>query len=345
MSLARIETTAPTTIEFHGLSDVVEFANIVVNTSMVPAAMRGKPDEVTVALIAGMELGLKPVQALRSINVIQGTPVLKPEAMRAIVQAAGHVCDVVESTDERAAVRVQRRGGAEHVVTFTIVEAQRAGLSTKDNWKKNPADMLVARVTGRACRRYFSDLINGFYAEGELAEEGAGIAVDTRKPAAVETPYISAENAERIRVACTERGVDVARVVSEATNGRTDDVAQVRKDEVAAVRGALDLLAKEAERAPADPETGEVAGVPIGAKAGAALHRDLAGKHGLDAKWHGHVIANVTKGRTTHAAEVWSDEVWLIREGAEALARKSEEDRQRWADELAAKAPELFGER
>src|SRR5574338_122949 len=51
-------------------------------TSFVPASLRGKPDDITAAILAGQELGLKPMATLRSMDVIQGTPALRAHAMR-----------------------------------------------------------------------------------------------------------------------------------------------------------------------------------------------------------------------------------------------------------------------
>ncbi len=50
----------------------------------------GSPDEITAAILTGQELGLKPMTALKSIDVIQGQPALRAHAMRAIVLHPGH---------------------------------------------------------------------------------------------------------------------------------------------------------------------------------------------------------------------------------------------------------------
>jgi len=55
--------------------------------------------------------------------------------------------------------------------------------------------------------------------------------------------YISAENVDRIRQACTENGVDVADVVAAATDNRTADPAQLLTTEIGAARDALRQLA------------------------------------------------------------------------------------------------------
>lgn len=83
------------------------------------------------------------------------------------------------------------------------------------------------------------------------------------RPAAVESPYVSAENAEALIAKCAERGVTVSEVVKLGTYGRTSNPTQVRKDEVSAVREALDSLS------PADPkgdDANRTAQIPSGDK-------------------------------------------------------------------------------
>ncbi|WP_030557651.1 hypothetical protein, partial [Streptomyces exfoliatus] len=112
-------------------------------------AYRGKPDEITAAILTGQELGLQPMTALKSIDVIQGQPALRAHAMRAIVQRQGHDIELVESDDTHCIMRGRRKGAENwQSVTWDIPRVQRMGLLGKDQWKKQPKTMLVARATG-----------------------------------------------------------------------------------------------------------------------------------------------------------------------------------------------------
>lgn len=53
---------------------------------------------------------------------------------------------------------------------------------------------------------------------------------------------ISQANADALRMRCEERGLDAAKVVKLGTDGRTDDPAEVHKDEVKAVKQAMDAM-------------------------------------------------------------------------------------------------------
>ncbi len=153
-------------------------AHSLAATSFVPASLRGKPQDITAAILAGQELGLQPMATLRSLDVIQGTPALRAHAMRGLVQSKGHSIQLVESTEKHCVMRGRRKGEDEwQEVTWTIEQAQQLGLLGKDQWKKQPKNMLVARCTGAICRLIASDVLHAMpYASEELGDDGAEVA-------------------------------------------------------------------------------------------------------------------------------------------------------------------------
>lgn len=152
-----------------------EIAVHLVRTSFVPEGFRGKPDEATAAILAGVEVGLQPMAALRSFDVIQGTAAPRANTLRAIVQSQGHDVYVVESTETRAVVAGRRRGSSqEQRSVWTIDRAKRLGLTGKKNWQAQPQAMLVARATSELCRLIASDAILGLpYSIEELVDGDA----------------------------------------------------------------------------------------------------------------------------------------------------------------------------
>lgn len=147
-----------------------QMAQKLAATSFVPQSLRGKPGDITAAILAGSELGLKPMATLKSIDVIQGTPALRAHAMRGIVQQQGHEIELVESTPERCVMRGRRKGtDAWQTVEWTTARAGQLGLLNKPEWKKQPQTMLVARATGELCRLIASDALHGMpYVAEEL---------------------------------------------------------------------------------------------------------------------------------------------------------------------------------
>jgi hypothetical protein len=148
---------------------------------------RNKPDEITAAILTGQELGLKPMTALKSIDVIQGQPALRAHAMRAIGLHQGHQSELVESDDNHCVMRGRRKDAEQwQTVVWDIPRARLMGLLNKDQWKKQPKTMLVARATGELCRLIASDALHGLpyaaeevdgYVHGEVAPAKAPLSI------------------------------------------------------------------------------------------------------------------------------------------------------------------------
>jgi hypothetical protein len=152
---------------------VQQIAEGICSTSFAPAAYRGKPAEATAAILAGAELGFDPMASLRAFDNIQGVPAPKALTLRAVVLGQGHRVVVDEATPERAVVRGLRRGEEEwQYSTWDLGRARAMGLLEKDQWKKQPQAMLVARATAEVCRWIASDAIMGMpYAAEEIADQ------------------------------------------------------------------------------------------------------------------------------------------------------------------------------
>ena len=144
-----------------GYDEAFALAERVGSSALIPPAYRNKPADACLAIIYGAEMGLPPLTALQRIVVVNGRPTLDAQGIVNRVRAAGHsIQGDVDST--RAIVRGRRAdNGDEMTVTFTIEDAQRAGLLKNDVYKKHPDDMLWARAVSRLGRRLFSDLIGG----------------------------------------------------------------------------------------------------------------------------------------------------------------------------------------
>lgn len=137
-------------------------------------AWKGDEDGATAAILKGAEVGLTPVTALGAFDNIQGQPAPKAITLRALVQAHGHDLEIIEETAERAVARYRRHGRGEWRTTeFTIEDARGLQLLSKDNWRKQPRAMLVARVTSKAARMVASDVILGIgYSAEEVRDDG-----------------------------------------------------------------------------------------------------------------------------------------------------------------------------
>ena len=168
-SIARYRNTRTVTqFEPQTMEQLVDFCERLARSEMVPELYRGKPDNIFVAVQWGYEIGLKPLQAVQNIAVVNGRPSLWGDAMLAIVMSSGQLEDMLETTEEHergeivAICTVKRRGNRPIQGRYSISQAEQAGLMTKDVWKKYPSRMLKFRARGYALRDAFPDLIRGF---------------------------------------------------------------------------------------------------------------------------------------------------------------------------------------
>lgn len=162
---------------------VQQIAVGLVRTSFVPAGFKNKPEEATAAILAGHEVGLDPIASLRAFDVIQGSAAPRAMTLRAILQARGHDVWVEEESPTRVVAYGQRAGsGKVHQSVWDLDRAKRMDLMGKDNWKKQPQAMLVARATAEVCRKTASDAIMGMpYSAEEMSDQTPPVkAVATR---------------------------------------------------------------------------------------------------------------------------------------------------------------------
>ena len=154
------------------LTEAMEFAKIIASSDMVPKTYLGKPGNVMVAVQMGAELGLKPMQALQGIAVINGNPGIWGDAMWALILSHP---DYEDSTEEGTAtqctIMLKRRGQSKRVVTYSMEDAKKAGLSTKAGpWQTAPKRMMQLRARAFACRDLFADALKGIKSVEELRD-------------------------------------------------------------------------------------------------------------------------------------------------------------------------------
>lgn len=159
------------------LTDAVRVAGMLVASRLLPRSVQ-TPEQAVTIIATGRELGFSMMQSLRLIHVVEGKPTLSADAMASLVMRSP-VCEYltpIEMTDARCVYEAKRKGAPKPVtLAYTIQQAQAAGLTGKDNWKKHTAAMLRARALSSICRAVFPDLVAGVYDPDEL-DRGAPVA-------------------------------------------------------------------------------------------------------------------------------------------------------------------------
>lgn len=179
------------------LTEAIQFSDMLANSSMVPKAYQGKPQDILVCVQWGYEMGLAPMQALQNIAVINGKPSVYGDTALALVQASP-VCEDVqeffedEGTPNPVAVCVAKRKNRSPVtVRFSIEDAKRAGLWGKQGpWQAYPKRMMQMRARGFALRDAFPDVLKGLITAEEAQDypDEAKPAVDITLPAKPRNP-------------------------------------------------------------------------------------------------------------------------------------------------------------
>jgi hypothetical protein len=125
--------------------------------------------EVAAAIIAGRELGLPPMLALRSLYVINGKVGLDASLQLALMKRAGikHRWLADGSDRQRACLRLEHNGEW-HEQAFTYQEAEAMGLLKNAVWRTSTAAMLRARCVSAAGKAFCPDIVTGVYVEDEI---------------------------------------------------------------------------------------------------------------------------------------------------------------------------------
>ncbi|HUK70960.1 MAG TPA: hypothetical protein VLW50_19735 [Streptosporangiaceae bacterium] len=173
------------------VSDVIKLANVICETEFVPRRYRDNAPATAAAILAGRELGLPPMTALRHVQVVEGSPSLSAEYKRARVLAAGHDFDILDLSITRCRVSGRRRGSRKPPleITFTMEDARRAGLvKAKGAWETRPRRMLFARAGTEVCDFLFADVTNGLPTTELLAEGGGDDGFDGYRESPAQAP-------------------------------------------------------------------------------------------------------------------------------------------------------------
>jgi hypothetical protein len=164
------------------LPAVGDLASKISSTSFVPKSLRGKPAETAACILAGREIGIGPMESLQKIHVVDGRPTMSAELMRSLVLRAGHEIRFATLTDDTVVAEGRRAGTDTWTsVKWTIKDATRIGLASKQVWKQYPRQMLSARATSELCRLLFPDALGGISFTPEEIDDDQ----PASKPAAV----------------------------------------------------------------------------------------------------------------------------------------------------------------
>jgi len=144
----------------------LQLADYMANSEMVPKQYRGRPGDCFIAIQWGLEIGLKPLQAMQSIAAINGKPGLYGDAGKALLLTHGCIIDEddteVVKANSKARCKITRPGRPPVQRTFSLDDAKTAGLWNKEGpWRAYPYRQMAWRAFWFAARDAASDLLRG----------------------------------------------------------------------------------------------------------------------------------------------------------------------------------------
>ena len=167
------------------IESAYKLSKILFAGQLLPSSIKS-PEAALTIIAAGRELGLTAMQSLQGIYIVDGRLSLSIKLRLALIWRSGH-CEffnLLKSDETEAVFETQRAGKSAAVkLSYTMQDAQRAGLVKKSNWMTNPKPMLRWRAAGQLIDLVYPDVIGNMTAEEGDEEEFVPAAVKSRSDA------------------------------------------------------------------------------------------------------------------------------------------------------------------
>lgn len=178
-------------LALNSVADLQQLADMLYKGGLTPPGI-DSPNKVAAVILAGLEVGLAPTQALGSIMLTNGKLSIYGDGALALVRASGLLGSISEKVEGEGNARtgvcaVERKGEPAKIFTFSMSQAINAGLierakgkdgKARGPWISYPDRMLLMRARGFALRDVFPDVLRGLITFEE-AQDGAGEVIDT----------------------------------------------------------------------------------------------------------------------------------------------------------------------
>lgn len=151
-------------------------ATMILASPFAPAGFKDVAS-ICVAIDYGASIGLRPMQALQSVAVINGRPCLYGDGLVGVVRGSG-LCEWIKEGVEGSGqgmvgwCETQRKGEPFTIKrTFSVQDAITAGLWGKAGpWKNFASRMLMLRARGFCLRDAYADVLKGFISADEATD-------------------------------------------------------------------------------------------------------------------------------------------------------------------------------
>lgn len=151
------------------------------------------PQQYAVIVAAGNEIGYGPMESVRNLFLVQGMLTESAGSQFSRFKRDGGRGEFIELNEERAVLNLVHPNGDKHQETYTLKDAEAAGLKKNDNWKKNPKAMLRSRAITAGLKSLGWSGATGIYDPSELEhleQSPAPSAAAPRTPVEVRPKFV-----------------------------------------------------------------------------------------------------------------------------------------------------------
>lgn len=147
------------------MSELKELAEIFVQSGAWPDVKNAA--QAMIKIMAGRELGFAPLVSMAGVHFFNGKVTVGATLIASLIKDSNkYEYKIVEHDEKACAVEFFQNINGELrslgvPVRYTIEDAAKAQLTSKDNWKKYTKDMLFAACIRQGSRRYCADVLRG----------------------------------------------------------------------------------------------------------------------------------------------------------------------------------------
>ena len=157
-------------------------ANMLSQTSIIPATYQGKPQDCFVALEMATRMGVSPLVVMQNMYVVKGKPAWAGQACTMFINSCGkftqvkHVYTGEKGTDSRGcyvtAIRISD-GIQVNGVEVTLAMAKAEGWTANTKWRTMPELMLAYRASAFFARVHCPEALMGVQLADEIYDADA----------------------------------------------------------------------------------------------------------------------------------------------------------------------------
>jgi hypothetical protein len=152
-------------------NDPITLGNVLAASGFFADSRQGA--QAAVKVMAGQELGFGPIASMTGIYIVKGRVTLSANLMAAAIKRHPHYTfRVKEHTAQVCTIDFIEDGEVIGTSTFSMQDAQDAGLAGSETYKKFPKNMLYARALSNGAKWYCPDVFGGgpIYTPDELTD-------------------------------------------------------------------------------------------------------------------------------------------------------------------------------